>query len=67
MNVAGTLNLARQAADAGVRRFVFISSIKVNGEGAPLDSPYTAADAPATVDPYGITKWDGLDPDGERG
>ena len=32
VNVAGTLNLARQAADAGVKRFVFVSSIKVNGE-----------------------------------
>lgn len=58
VNVAGTLNLARQAADAGVCRFVFISSIKVNGEGTPLGSPYTAAAVPAPVDPYGITKWE---------
>jgi len=35
VNVDGTLNLARQAAAAGVRRFIFISSIKVNGEGTP--------------------------------
>ncbi|MGL6297246.1 MAG: NAD-dependent epimerase/dehydratase family protein, partial [Plesiomonas sp.] len=32
VNTQGTLNLARQAADAGVKRFIFISSIKVNGE-----------------------------------
>ena len=60
VNVASTLNLARQAADAGVRRFVFISSIKVNGEETPLGRPYTAADAPVSApgDPYAITKWE---------
>jgi nucleoside-diphosphate-sugar epimerase len=56
VNVNGTLNLARQAATAGVRRFVFISSIKVNGEGTGSGRPYTADDAPAPVDPYGISK-----------
>lgn len=56
VNVAGTLNLARQAAEAGVRRFVFISSIKVNGEGTELGKPYTADDTPAPSDPYGISK-----------
>ncbi|MDD0970020.1 MULTISPECIES: UDP-glucose 4-epimerase family protein [Pseudomonas] len=56
VNVEGTLNLARQAASAGVKRFVFISSIKVNGEGTPRDKPYTADDVPAPVDPYGISK-----------
>jgi nucleoside-diphosphate-sugar epimerase len=56
VNVAGTLNLARQAAAAGVRRFVFISSIKVNGEGTPAGQPYTADDVPAPVDFYGISK-----------
>jgi nucleoside-diphosphate-sugar epimerase len=56
VNVAGTLNLARQAATAGVRRFVFISSIKVNGESTLLGQPYTADDVPAPVDPYGISK-----------
>jgi UDP-glucose 4-epimerase len=55
-NVAGTLNLARQAAEAGVRRFIFISSIKVNGEGTELGKPYTEDDVPAPVDPYGISK-----------
>jgi len=56
INVHGTLNLARQAAEAGVRRFIFISSIKVNGEGTFLDKPYTAEDAPAPTDPYGMSK-----------
>jgi nucleoside-diphosphate-sugar epimerase len=56
VNVHGTLNLARQAALAGVRRLVFISSIKVNGEGTPLGVPYTAEDAPAPMDAYGISK-----------
>jgi UDP-glucose 4-epimerase len=58
INVEGTRNLARQAADAGVRRFVFISSIKVNGENTPADCPYTAADRPAPADPYGISKYE---------
>lgn len=55
-NVEGTLKLARQAAAAGVRRFIFLSSIKVNGEGTELGKPYKADDTPAPVDPYGISK-----------
>lgn len=58
VNVEGTLALARQAAQAGVKRFVFISSIKVNGEGTPLGQPYTAFDEPAPLDPYGISKYE---------
>ncbi len=56
VNVKGTSNLARQAAAAGVRRFVFISSIKVNGEGTLPGRPFTADDAPAPEDAYGISK-----------
>lgn len=56
VNVQGTLRLARQAAGAGVRRFVFVSSIKVNGEETAPGRPFTAADRPAPVDPYGISK-----------
>ncbi|PPK51355.1 UDP-glucose 4-epimerase family protein [Marinobacter persicus] len=56
VNVDGTLNLARQAAEAGVRRFVFISSIKVNGEQTPLNQPFTAEDTPSPEDAYGISK-----------
>lgn len=56
VNVDGTLNLARQAAAAGVRRFIFVSSIKVNGEGTPVGAPYLADAQPAPADPYGISK-----------
>lgn len=56
VNVEGTLNLARQAAASGVRRFIFISSIKVNGEGTTVGTAYTGDDAPAPVDSYGISK-----------
>lgn len=56
VNVEGTLNLARQAAQAGARRFVFISSIKVNGEGTTKGRPYNADDAPVPADPYGVSK-----------
>ena len=56
VNVEGTLNLARQATAAGVKRFIFISSVKVNGEGTILGKPYRADDIPSPVDPYGISK-----------
>ena len=56
VNVQGTLNLARQAAAAGVRRFVFVSSIKVNGEATEPGHPFTAEDTPAPLDAYGISK-----------
>jgi UDP-glucose 4-epimerase len=56
VNVAGTLNLARQAAAAGVRRFIFLSSIKVSGEGTAPGAAYKADDVPAPMDPYGISK-----------
>jgi UDP-glucose 4-epimerase len=56
VNVQGTMNLARQAASAGVRRFVFVSSIKVNGEATQLGRPFMADDAPAPLDAYGVSK-----------
>ena len=56
INVDGTVNLARQAAAAGVRRFVFVSSIKVNGERTEMNRPYSVADEPTPADPYGISK-----------
>ena len=58
VNVSGTLNLARQASKAGVRRFVFISSIKVNGECTDLGHPFTADQIPAPSDPYGVSKYE---------
>jgi nucleoside-diphosphate-sugar epimerase len=56
VNTDGALNLARQAAAAGVGRFVFVSSIKVNGEGTEPGRPFTANDTPQPGDPYGISK-----------
>jgi nucleoside-diphosphate-sugar epimerase len=56
VNVEGTLNLARHAVTSGVRRFIFISSIKVNGERTELGLPFTPDDTPAPVDPYGVSK-----------
>ncbi|ANL47629.1 NAD-dependent epimerase/dehydratase family protein [Rhizobium phaseoli] len=53
-NTAATLNLAQQAARAGVKRFVFVSTIKVNGE--ENDRPFRHDDAPMPIDPYGISK-----------
>ncbi len=55
VNTDGTGRLARQAAAAGVRRLVFMSSIKVNGEATGED-PFTEADTPAPVDYYGKSK-----------
>ncbi|SCY21349.1 UDP-glucose 4-epimerase [Nitrosospira sp. Nl5] len=56
VNTEGTLNLARQAAKAGVCRFAFVSTIKVNGEGR--NTPYTESDLPSPQDPYAISKWE---------
>lgn len=57
VNVEGTLNLANQAAAAGIKRFIFMSSIKVNGEKTVLN-PFLADDAPDPQDPYGISKYE---------
>ncbi|MEF8730766.1 MAG: SDR family oxidoreductase [Candidatus Accumulibacter meliphilus] len=56
VNVEGTLSLARQAAAAGVRRFLFISSVKVNGESTLPGHPFRADSVPAPLDPYGVSK-----------
>lgn len=58
INTLGTLNLAKQAASAGVKRFIFVSSIKVSGEGTELDNPYKSSDAAKPQDPYGISKFE---------
>lgn len=57
-NVAGTLQLARQAVDAGVRRFVFLSSIKVNGERTQPGRPFRAGDSPEPQGAYAISKFE---------
>ncbi|MDZ5739551.1 UDP-glucose 4-epimerase family protein [Pseudomonas asiatica] len=56
VNVEGTLNLARQAVAAGVRRFIFVSSIKVNGEVSQPGRPLRADDVPEPQDAYGVSK-----------
>ena len=56
VNVDGTLNLARQAAAAGVKRFVFISSVKANGESTQPGRAFTETDAPNPQDAYGQRK-----------
>ena len=56
VNTLGTANLARQAASMGIKRFVFLSSVKVNGEFTVIGEPFTAEDVPAPMDPYGISK-----------
>ena len=56
VNVEATLNLARQAAEYGVKRFIFISSIKVNGEGTEAGAVYRADDTPAPIGPYATSK-----------
>ncbi len=56
VNVAGTERLARAAAEAGVKRLVYVSSIKVNGEETALGGKFTENDAPAPQDPYAVSK-----------
>ena len=58
VNVAGTLNLARQAAEAGVTRFIFISSIKVNGEMTNEGFPFRPDDNINVTDPYALSKYE---------
>ncbi|MBT5941878.1 MAG: SDR family oxidoreductase [Rhodospirillaceae bacterium] len=57
VNTAGTRKLAQQAAAAGVKRFVFISTIKVAGENSPV-SGFTEDDHAMPEDPYGVSKWE---------
>lgn len=58
VNVAGTMNLARQAAKAGVNRLIYVSSIKVNGETTVAEGKFSETDAPNPQDPYGVSKWE---------
>jgi nucleoside-diphosphate-sugar epimerase len=57
INLHGTVNLAQQAIHAGVKRFVYVSSIKVNGERTSETAPFTELDKPNPQDPYAISKW----------
>lgn len=58
VNVEGAEHLARSAAAAGVKRLVYVSSIKVNGEETIGGQRYSEESAPFTKDPYGVSKWE---------
>lgn len=58
VNVEATMNLAQQAVKAGVKRFVFISSIKVNGEETCLETPFQPDTSYVPTDPYGLSKYE---------
>lgn len=57
VNLHGTVNLAKAAAKAGVKRFIFVSSIKVNGEFTG-QQPFTESDLPNPQDPYAVSKYE---------
>jgi nucleoside-diphosphate-sugar epimerase len=56
VNVSGTLALAQQAVQAGVKRFIFISSIGVNGNQS--SRPFTVDDMPNPIEPYAVSKYE---------
>jgi len=56
VNAGATLDIARAAAKAGVKRFIFISTIKVNGESTPVDKPFDETSPTKPSDPYGASK-----------
>lgn len=58
INVEATCRLARHAAEAGVRRFIFVSTIKVNGENTDGRAPFTNHDAAKPVGPYALSKYE---------
>jgi nucleoside-diphosphate-sugar epimerase len=56
VNTLGTIRLAQMAAAAQVERFLFISTVKVNGEETP-EQPFLETDRPGPRDAYGVSKW----------
>ena len=56
INVEATINLAQQASEAGVKRFIYLSSVKVNGDSTQSGRAFTVEDLPRPVDSYGISK-----------
>lgn len=57
-NLEGTLNLARRAAEDGVKRFVFVSTAKVHGEASAAGEPFTEQQEAKPVDPYAVSKYE---------
>ena len=58
VNTAGTTGLARAAVSHGVQRFIYLSSIKANGEQTSLSEPFSETSIPAPITPYGVSKWE---------
>jgi len=58
VNTYGTLKLAQEAAASNVKRFIFISSIKVNGEVSEFGKPFKPDDNYIPIDPYGLSKYE---------
>lgn len=58
VNVAGTKRLSEEAASLGVKRLVYLSSIKVNGEKTGFDAPFSSVDVPRPKCAYSISKWE---------
>lgn len=58
VNVAGTEHLARCAAASGVKRLIYVSSIKVNGEATREGEQFSESDIATPQDPYGVSKWE---------
>lgn len=58
LNVDASVNLAKQAAAAGVKHFIYLSSVKVNGERSTPGHPLSEEDIAATHDPYGMSKYE---------
>lgn len=58
VNVNGTLTLAKQAAKSGVKRFIYVSTVKVNGESTDLEAPFKETDKTNPQDTYGISKFE---------
>jgi nucleoside-diphosphate-sugar epimerase len=58
VNTEGTLNLARQSVSAGVRRFIFLSTVGVNGNSTPTGKCFTETDTALPHDPYSVSKYE---------
>jgi len=58
VNTEGAIHLAKKAADASVKRFIFISSVKVNGELTSADHRFKPDDNYIPTDPYGLSKYE---------
>tara|TARA_Y100000768_G_C23749220_1_gene573072 strand:- start:45 stop:767 length:723 start_codon:yes stop_codon:yes gene_type:complete len=58
VNVDGTLNLARQSIEEGIKRFIYLSTIKVNGDKTEIGKPFFYNDLNQASDPYAISKFE---------